>query len=45
MMTIYKIVTMTNWLPNLEIGSGPLYVRLAERIESDIGSGTLPAGE
>lgn len=44
MMTIYKIVTMTNWLPNLEIGSGPLYVRLAERIESDIGSGALPAG-
>ena len=30
---IYEIVTMTNWLPDLSHGSGPLYVRLAERIE------------
>ena len=44
MDAIYEIVTMTNWLPDLSQGSGPLYVRLAERIESDIGSGTLPAG-
>ncbi|RJG45031.1 PLP-dependent aminotransferase family protein [Mesorhizobium sp. DCY119] len=36
---------MTNWLPNLSEGSGPLYLRLADRIESDIGAGTLPAGE
>lgn len=35
---------MTNWLPDLEKGSGPLYVRLADRIESDIDAGTLAAG-
>ena len=35
---------MTNWLPNMSQGSGPLYVRLAERIEEAIASGTLPAG-
>jgi len=35
---------MTNWLPNMSQGSGPLYVRLAERIEEAIGNGTLPAG-
>jgi DNA-binding transcriptional MocR family regulator len=36
---------MTSWLPNLSEGSGPLYLRLADKIESDIGDGTLPAGE
>jgi DNA-binding transcriptional MocR family regulator len=36
---------MTNWLPNVSSGSGPLYLRLADKIESDIDSGTLPAGE
>lgn len=35
---------MTNWLPDLSRGDGPLYVRLADRIESDIHSGLLPAG-
>ena len=41
---IYEIVTMTNWLPDVSQGSGPLYVRLAERIEDGIASGTLPTG-
>ena len=36
---------MTNWLPDLSVGSGPLYLRLADRIESDIGEGRLAAGE
>ncbi|PWK67590.1 PLP-dependent aminotransferase family protein [Aminobacter sp. AP02] len=35
---------MTIWLPDLSTGAGPLYLRLAERIESDIDSGVLPAG-
>ncbi len=35
---------MTNWLPDLREGSGPLYLRLANRIEDDIGSGALPLG-
>ncbi|MCV3241486.1 PLP-dependent aminotransferase family protein [Mesorhizobium sp. ZC-5] len=35
---------MTNWLPDLREGSGPLYLRLANRIEDDIGSGALPSG-
>jgi len=35
---------MTNWLPDLNTGSGPLYVRLAERIEHDIAAGVLSAG-
>lgn len=35
---------MTNWLPNLAEGSGPLYLRLADRIESDIAQGVLPIG-
>lgn len=35
---------MTIWLPDLSSGSGPLYLRLAERIENDIDSGVLPAG-
>src|SRR3954471_19070079 len=35
---------MTSWLPDLSSGSGPLYVRLAERIEESIADGTLPAG-
>ncbi|MEQ1944249.1 PLP-dependent aminotransferase family protein [Mesorhizobium sp. VNQ89] len=35
---------MTNWLPNLSEGSGPLYLRLADRIESDIAQGILPSG-
>ena len=40
----YKIVTMTNWLPDLTQGDGPLYLRLADRIESDIGEGVLEPG-
>jgi len=35
---------MTNWLPDLSSETGPLYLRLANRIESDIGEGVLPAG-
>lgn len=35
---------MTIWLPDLSTGSGPLYLRLAERIESDIDSGVLASG-
>ncbi|WP_292895171.1 aminotransferase-like domain-containing protein [Nitratireductor sp.] len=35
---------MTNWLPNLQRGSGPLYVRLADQIERDIENGTLTPG-
>jgi DNA-binding transcriptional MocR family regulator len=35
---------MTNWLPDLERGKGPLYLRLAERIESDIAEGVLAPG-
>ncbi|HEX2256368.1 MAG TPA: PLP-dependent aminotransferase family protein [Afifellaceae bacterium] len=35
---------MTNWLPSLSAGSGPLYVRLAAELESAIGEGQLPAG-
>ena len=35
---------MTNWLPDLKSGSGPLYVRLAGRIEDAIEEGDLPVG-
>jgi DNA-binding transcriptional MocR family regulator len=35
---------MTNWLPDVSTGSGPLYMRLADRIETDIAKGILPAG-
>ncbi|WP_421925361.1 PLP-dependent aminotransferase family protein [Neoaquamicrobium sediminum] len=35
---------MTNWLPDLSHGTGPLYTRLADRIEADIGRGVLPPG-
>ncbi|WP_274629223.1 PLP-dependent aminotransferase family protein [Arvimicrobium flavum] len=35
---------MTNWLPDLSSGSGPLYLRLADKAEADIASGALPAG-
>src|SRR6478735_10512726 len=35
---------MTNWLPDLSQGSGPVYMRLADSIESAIASGALPAG-
>ena len=41
---IYTIVTMTNWLPDISRGSGPVYLRLADSIESAISSGALPAG-
>ncbi|WP_315919665.1 PLP-dependent aminotransferase family protein [Mesorhizobium sp. SP-1A] len=34
---------MTNWLPDLS-GTGPLYQRLADRIEADIDRGTIAAG-
>ena len=35
---------MTNWLPDLSIGSGPLYLRLADKAEADIATGALPPG-
>ncbi|RJT37490.1 PLP-dependent aminotransferase family protein [Mesorhizobium waimense] len=35
---------MTNWLPDLTGGSGPLYQRLADSIESDIDRGVIDAG-
>ncbi len=35
---------MTNWLPNLDEGDGPIYLRLADSIESAISDGTLLAG-
>lgn len=35
---------MTTWIPNLSSMQGPLYVRLANSIQQDIESGTLPAG-
>lgn len=35
---------MTNWLPDLSTGHGPLYQRLAERIEQDISRGVLATG-
>lgn len=35
---------MTNWLPNLAAGKGPLYVRLADQMEDAIMNGHLPAG-
>jgi DNA-binding transcriptional MocR family regulator len=35
---------MTNWLPTLSEGEGPIYVRLADRIEADIAAGALAAG-
>lgn len=34
---------MTNWIPNLSDGTGPLYIRLADQIEAAILDGTLPA--
>ena len=35
---------MTNWLPNLKMGDGPLYLRLADQFEAAIMEGDLPAG-
>lgn len=35
---------MTNWLPDLSKGTGPLYLRLADCIEEDIAKGVLPGG-
>jgi DNA-binding transcriptional MocR family regulator len=35
---------MTIWIPDLTNGSGPLYMRLADRIEKDIVGGALPPG-
>jgi DNA-binding transcriptional MocR family regulator len=35
---------MTSWLPDLSDGAGPLYARIAERIEKDIELGVLAAG-
>ncbi|MBZ9604751.1 aminotransferase-like domain-containing protein [Phyllobacterium chamaecytisi] len=35
---------MTNWLPELEPGKGPLYLQLADRIETDIAEGILAPG-
>ena len=35
---------MTNWIPNLTNGTGPLYVRLADHLERDIESGRVAPG-
>jgi len=35
---------MTNWLPNITEGDGPIYLRLADSIEGAISDGTLQAG-
>jgi DNA-binding transcriptional MocR family regulator len=35
---------MTNWIPDLSTGTGPLYIKLADSIEAAISNGTLPAG-
>lgn len=35
---------MTNWLPDLSTGTGPIYVRLADQIEAAIDDGRLPPG-
>ncbi|MCT7375185.1 PLP-dependent aminotransferase family protein [Chelativorans salis] len=35
---------MTNWLPDISSGTGPLYLRLAEQIERDIERGVLAKG-
>lgn len=35
---------MTNWLPKLDQGNGPIYIRLADQMEDAIQQGVLPAG-
>ncbi|SHM13288.1 aminotransferase-like domain-containing protein [Roseibium suaedae] len=35
---------MTNWLPEIPAGKGPMYARLAHQIADDIMTGTLPSG-
>lgn len=35
---------MTNWLPDIQQGHGPLYARIADQIEQAIGNGALPVG-
>ncbi|MBD9495440.1 MULTISPECIES: PLP-dependent aminotransferase family protein [unclassified Ensifer] len=35
---------MTNWLPDIQQGHGPLYARIADQIELAIGNGALPVG-
>ena len=35
---------MTNWLPSLDTGTGPLYIRIADEAENAIKSGALPHG-
>ena len=35
---------MTSWLPDLSVGPGPIYLRLANRAEADIGEGVLAPG-
>ena len=35
---------MTNWLPDISAGSGPVYIRVADSIEQAITHGVLPPG-
>lgn len=35
---------MTNWLPDISSGTGPVYVRVADSIETAISHGVLPPG-
>ena len=44
MGSIYQIVTMTSWLPDISKGTGPVYLRLADSIEAAISNGQLQAG-
>jgi DNA-binding transcriptional MocR family regulator len=39
------IVTMTNWIPNLEARSGPLYVAIANQLANDLETGRLKPGD
>lgn len=39
------IVTMTNWMPELESRSGPRYIAIADALSQDITEGRLQAGE
>ena len=35
---------MTNWLPDISSGNGPVYIRVADSIENAITHGVLPPG-
>ena len=39
-----KVVTMTNWHPDLQAARGPIYRAIADALASDIRAGRLPVG-